>query len=244
MAPVTPRLSLLGVPLDLTTREAALARCRKAILGLEGPLQVVTLNPEMVVWAGRAPELAETIRRAGLVLADGSGISWAARRMGLPLPERIPGADFLVDLCGLCAQMGRSVFLLGGREGVAEAAYARLRQLAPGLELAGAFSPRPDELEEAADRVRASGASVVAVALGVPGQDLWLGSHLVESGCRVGIGVGGSLDYLSGRVRRAPAPLRRAGLEWSWRLLRQPWRLARMVRGSVFFWRVLLEGRG
>ena len=244
MAPALARLQLLGVPVDLTTRDQALARCRAALSEPGEPLQVVTLNPEMVVWAGRSSELAQTIRRAGLVLADGWGISWAARRMGHPLPERIPGADFLVDLCRRCAEMGLPVFLLGAGEGVAEAAYRRLAELAPGLRLAGALSPTQEEVEAAARQVRASGAALVAVALGVPRQDLWLGRHLGESGCRVGIGVGGSFDYLAGRVRRAPAPLRRAGLEWTWRLLRQPWRLPRMARGSVFFWRVLREARG
>ncbi len=244
-APPQTRIELLGVPVDVLGGERAAELCRERLENESSPpLQVVTLNPEMVMAANRTPELAAAIRGAGLVLADGWGIVWAARRMGRPLPERIPGVDFLVELCRDCARLDRSVFLLGSAPGVGELAFQRLLQLAPGLRLAGCLSPGREEAERAAPLVRSSGAGLLAVALGVPAQDLWLHRHLEESGCRVGIGVGGSLDYLSGRVGRAPAPLRRAGLEWAYRLLRQPWRLPRMARGSRFFWRVWREARG
>lgn len=231
--------------MDLLDRRQAGELCRGRLRDRgSDPLQVVTLNPEMVMEARRRPELREAVRSAGLVLADGWGITWGARRLGRQVPERIPGVDFLVDLCRLCAELELSVFLLGAGPGVAEAAFSRLRELAPGLALAGCLSPRVSEAGAAAPLVRASGAALVAVAFGVPGQDLWLHRHLRESGCRVGVGVGGSLDYLSGRVRRAPAPLRRLGLEWAWRLARQPWRLPRMARGAPYFWRVWREARG
>jgi len=216
-----------------------LERCSRALSApsSEPPLQVVTLNPEMVMQARRAPDLARAIRGAGLVLADGAGISWAARRLGQPVPERIPGVDFLEDLCSLPAARARGVFLLGAAPGVAEVAGRRLLGRHPGLRVSGCASGSPAEGEAGSlvEQVRESGAGLLAVAFGVPAQEIWLGHHLGATGCRLGIGVGGSFDYLAGRVPRAPVLLRRAGLEWTFRLLRQPWRLPRMLRGSAFF---------
>lgn len=239
------RIELLGLPVDRLSRAQALAACEAALADPGSPpLQVVTLNPEMVMHSRRHPDLAYAIRSAGLVLADGWGITWAAHRLGRSLPERIPGVDLLQDLLRLAAERGESVFLLGAAPGVPELAYRRLLAAMPELILAGALSPTRAEAETVAPTVRASGARVIAVAFGVPGQDLWLHRHLVESGCRVGVGVGGSLDYLAGRVSRAPRWMRTAGLEWAYRLLRQPWRLPRMLRGARFFWEVELSARG
>ena len=233
------RTNVLGIPVDRCTREQALARCERSLASgaAAEAIQIVTLNPEMVMRARRDPEFKEAVMAAGLVLADGAGISWASRRLGSPLPERIPGGHLLVELCELGARRGWSVYLLGAAPGVAEMAGARLQALIPGLLIAGCTSGTrlESEAETTAAAIRASGARILAVAFGVPHQDLWLKRHLPATGCAVGMGVGGSLDYLSGRVRRAPGWLRRLGLEWAFRLLRQPWRLPRMLLGAPFF---------
>lgn len=222
-----------------------MARCEAAITNRAASLQVVTLNPEMVMQARRQPDLAAVIRRAGLVLPDGMGVVWASRRLGQAVPERIAGADFLEDLAELARAHGWPVFLLGGAPGVAEAAGQTLGRAHPGLLVAGTWSGSPAAAEAAAicARIRQSGARVLAVAFGAPEQDLWLSGHLGESGAQVGIGVGGTLDYLAGRVPRAPKVLRQTGLEWAFRLFRQPWRLSRMLRGAPFFWATVQQTR-
>ncbi|MGC2191743.1 MAG: WecB/TagA/CpsF family glycosyltransferase [Candidatus Dormiibacterota bacterium] len=237
------RVELLGIPVDCCTLEQARARCESAGTREAGPLQVVTLNPEMVMQARRQPSLARAIRGAGLILPDGTGVVWASRRLGTPVPERIAGADFLDDLAEMSVGRNWSIFLLGGAPGVAGAAARALEQAHPGLLVGGVWagSPAADEADSICTRIRSSGAAVLAVAFGVPEQDLWLSNHLEETGARVGIGVGGTLDYLAGRLPRAPAALRKAGLEWSFRLARQPWRLPRMLRGAPFFWEVVRE---
>jgi N-acetylglucosaminyldiphosphoundecaprenol N-acetyl-beta-D-mannosaminyltransferase len=151
--------------------------------------------------------------------------------------------DFLGDLADMARAHNWPIFLLGAASGVAEAAAIALERDHPGLRIGGALegSARADLAQEICARVRESGAQVLAVAFGVPKQELWLSRHLGESGARVGIGVGGSLDYLAGRVPRAPAVLRRLGLEWTFRLARQPWRLPRMLRGAPFFWETLRQ---
>ncbi|HVD03664.1 MAG TPA: WecB/TagA/CpsF family glycosyltransferase [Candidatus Dormibacteraeota bacterium] len=241
------RLDILGAAVDLCTKQEALLRCERALAAgaAAEPVQIVTLNPEMVMQARRNVELGEVLEAAELVVPDGAGVAWAARRMGTPLPERIPGVELLVDICSLAARRGWSVYLLGASPGVAEQAAAQLQYLCAGLLVAGCASGSYSEADAPATvtAIRASGARLIAVAFGVPHQDLWLGRHLTDTGCAVGIGVGGSLDYLSGRVRRAPLFLRRLGLEWSFRLLRQPWRLPRMVRGAPFFLLVWQQSR-
>lgn len=231
--------------MDRCSRARALALCEAAAGAGAPPLQVVTLNPEMVMQARRQPELAQAIRGAGLILADGAGVVWASRRLGAGVPERIAGADFLTDLAEMARLRGWPIFLLGGGPGIAEAAARALERDLPGLRVGGSWSGSPAPAQAAAicDRIRASGAKVLAVAFGVPQQDLWLARNLGQSGAKIGIGVGGTLDYLAGRVPRAPAVLRRLGLEWSFRLLRQPWRLPRMLRGARFFWESLKQPR-
>lgn len=231
--------------MDRCTLPQALARCEATVTQQGAPLQVVTLNPEMVMQARRQPELAKAIRGAGLILPDGAGVVWACRRLGEPMPGWIAGADFLQELAEMAAKRGWSIFLLGGRPGVAEAAARALELAHPGLLVGGTWSgsPAAEEAVAICQRIRSSGARVLAVAFGVPQQDLWISRHLGQTGAKVGIGVGGSLDYLAGRVPRAPVALRKVGLEWSFRLARQPWRLPRMLRGAPFFWEAFRESR-
>ena len=236
-------LPVLGIPVHPLPRATALARCAAAIAGRGGggpPLQVVTLNPEMVMAARRLPDLAQIIGRAGLVIPDGAGIAWASRRLGRPVPERIPGVELLDELAARAVAANWRLFLLGSGPGVAAAAAAALERAHPGLRVAGTAAGSPDAAEAPAlvQAIRAARADLLAVAFGVPEQERWLARHLAATGAGVGIGVGGSLDYLAGRVPRAPLWLRSHGLEWAYRLLRQPWRLPRMVRGSAFFWQV------
>jgi N-acetylglucosaminyldiphosphoundecaprenol N-acetyl-beta-D-mannosaminyltransferase len=242
-SPPPGRVELLGVPVDRHSRQEALALCQAAILEGSDPLQVVTLNPEMVMQARRQPELSRAIRHSGLILPDGAGVVWACRRLGVAVPERIAGVDFLGDLADMAREHSWPIFLLGAGAGVAEAAANALERGHPGLRIGGTLegSARSDQAQAICARVRESGAQVLAVAFGAPKQEVWLSRHLDQSGAHVGIGVGGSLDYLAGRVPRAPLALRRLGLEWTFRLARQPWRLPRMLRGAPFFWETLRE---
>lgn len=240
---------MLGLPVHRCDRRQAAGRCARAVEahrdGAGAPLQVVTLNPEILMLARRQPELARVIRRAGLVLADGQGLVWASRRLGRPLPERVAGVDLLDDLAAAAAARGWRVFLLGAGPGVAARAAVRLQGRHPGLTVAGTAAGSAAE-SEAAPLVAAIAArrpDVLAVAFGAPRQELWLDRHLGETGAALGIGVGGSLDVLAGRVPRAPAALRARGLEWAYRLWRQPWRLPRMLRAAPFFVLCLVERR-
>lgn len=242
---------VLGVRVDQVTQRQALdliiqviAR-RRASGNLPPCQQIVTVNPEFVMAAQRNAQFRQAINAAALVVADGMGIVWATRLMGTPAPERITGTDTLVALARRCAEAGYRLYLLGAGPGVAEQAAARLQALAPGLEIAGTYagSPAPAEEDAIIERIDAANADVLCVAYGAPAQDLWIYRNLARLPAAVAMGVGGAFDFLAGRQRRAPRLMQRLGLEWLYRLYRQPWRWRRMLALPRFAALVLVKGR-
>lgn len=238
------RFTLLGVPVDPITQAQAIDWVATAIR--EGhPRLVISVNPERIMQAGREPGLAAILERADLALADGAGVEWAARRNGHPIPERVPGVDFVQALAARGAQEGWRFFFLGGAPGVAEAAAVVLRDRYPGFTLAGTFggSPAPAEDTLTAGTVRASAAQILFVAYGGGAEEAWLARNLAGSGALVGMGVGGAFDFISGRARRAPPWMRDRGIEWLHRLTHEPWRWRRMLALPRFAMRVLADRR-
>ncbi len=229
-------MRVLGVGVDLVDMESAL----DAVVGAArpersgAPLQVVTLNPEMVMRARRDPALGAIIEAAGLVVPDGIGLVLALRRRGHLDAGRVAGADLLERYAERAAPLGQRLALVGGAPGVAALAAAELERRHPGLRVVAADGGDPGT--ETADRLRAAAPDAVFAAYGAGRQESFLAAHLAAIGAGVGMGVGGALDFLSGRVRRAPAVVRRAGLEWAWRLARQPWRARRQAVLPLFWW--------
>jgi N-acetylglucosaminyldiphosphoundecaprenol N-acetyl-beta-D-mannosaminyltransferase len=207
--------------------------------------QIITVNPEFVIAAQRNALFRQTINQAALVLADGVGVVWATRYLRRPTPERVTGVDTLVELARHSADRGYRLYLLGAAPGVAEIAAHRLQELAPGLQIAGTYAGSPDVLEEDAivERIRAAQADVLCVAYGAPAQDLWIQRNLPRLPVALAMGVGGSFDFLAGRQRRAPRFFQKAGLEWLYRLYREPWRWRRMLALPKFAIQVILKGR-
>jgi N-acetylglucosaminyldiphosphoundecaprenol N-acetyl-beta-D-mannosaminyltransferase len=141
------------------------------------------------------------------------------------------------------AQRGWRLFLLGAGPGIAEKAANILQSRYPGLQIAGTYSgsPAADEEDDLVDRINASRADIVFVAYGAPNQDKWIARNLPRLNVSMAMGVGGAFDFIAGVVPRAPAWMRRMGIEWLFRLVRQPWRIRRMLRLPVFVWLVLTE---
>ena len=142
-------------------------------------------------------------------------------------------------------EKGYRLYLLGAVPGVAEQAGDALQSLAPGLQVAGTYagSPSPAEEDAIIERIHAANTDVLCVAYGAPSQELWIYRNLPRLPAAVAIGVGGAYDFLSGRQRRAPRAMQRIGLEWLYRLYREPWRWKRMLALPHFFIQVLLRGR-
>jgi N-acetylglucosaminyldiphosphoundecaprenol N-acetyl-beta-D-mannosaminyltransferase len=232
---------VLGVRVDCVDMEGALARIEAFVDG-GGRHQVATVNPEFVMRAGEDLEFARVLASADLCLADGSGVVWAARRQGCALSRPVTGVDLIPPLAALCARRQFRLFLLGAAPGVADDLAQRLRAQNPGLHVAShSGSPEPFADAETLGLIATERPQVLLVAYGAPNQEMWIdrmGAGL--SGVSVSIGVGGAFDYLTGRVPRAPLWMRRAGMEWLFRLARQPWRIRRMVALPAYAFRVLL----
>jgi len=233
------RAEVLGVPVDAVSERQILDFVKRRI-DEAAPARVVTVNAEFVMLARRDPHFAAVLRSADLATPDGAGVVWAMRRKGVVVPERVGGADLIWSVPALAAREGQSVFFLGGAEGVAASAAQRLRERYPRLRVAGTYSGFSEPGEEAhiVDLVRRSGAQILFVAFGAPAQDLWIARNLSATGAMIGLGVGGSFDYVAGTARRAPVWMRRQGLDWLWRLIRQPWRWRRMLALPRFAWLV------
>lgn len=236
---------ILNVRIDPVTYDEACARA-EAILAAGEVQRFATVNPEFVASARRDPEFARALESSALNLPDGVGITLAARLRGRPLPERVTGVALTQRLCARAAARGWRVFLLGAAEGVAARAGALLQERNPGLIIAGAHagSPRPEDAAGITARVRAARPHLLFVAYGAPAQDLWLARHLAACVSDpphglLGMGVGGTFDYLAGVRPYAPAWVRRSGFEWLYRLIQQPRRWRRQLDLVRFAWWVL-----
>jgi N-acetylglucosaminyldiphosphoundecaprenol N-acetyl-beta-D-mannosaminyltransferase len=231
---------ILGVRVDDVTYQEALARIGRYVEG-GGAHQVATVNVEFIMEARRNPLFREILARAGLCVPDSVGVMWAARRQGRPLRQRVAGVDLVEKVAAQGAARGWRIYFLGAAPGVAEQAATVLGQRYPGLKVAGchAGSPRPGEEDEIVGWVRAARPDVLLVAYGAPKQDLWIARNQARIGVPVAMGVGGSFDYIAGAVQRAPRWMQRAGLEWLYRLLKEPWRLRRQMALPHFMWLVL-----
>lgn len=233
------RVDVLGVGVDPVTEEDVLELVWRRV-EQRSPAQIVTVNAEYVMLARKDEEFAALLARAEFATPDGAGVVWAMRRKGATIRERVGGADLIWSMCERAAALGQRVFFLGGSPGVAAETAARLQHAFPGLVVAGTCSGSPERSEEASivDLIRRSKADIIFVAFGAPRQDVWVARNLRRTGAAIGIGVGGSFDYIAGTARRAPVWMRKRGLEWLWRLIRQPRRWRRMLALPRFVWMV------
>ncbi|MCL7454181.1 MAG: WecB/TagA/CpsF family glycosyltransferase [Anaerolineae bacterium] len=238
-------IEVLGVRVDDATYGDLLAHVRAYIESGE-PHQIVTLNPEMLVLAAEDPAFRRQLNAADLNVPDGTGLMLAARLLGHPLRERVTGSDGIYRLAAECARRGYRPYFLGAGPGVAEQAAQRLVGLNPGLEVAGAYagSPSAEEEDEIIRRIRAAAPDLLFVAYGVPAEEKWIARNAQRLAVPVIIGVGGAFDFVAGVTRRAPTWMRRAGLEWLHRLLRQPWRWRRQLALPRFVLLVLRQRFG
>lgn len=238
---------VLGARIDVVSGPDLLSRLQTAEPST--PVHLGYVNAHSLNLAYLDQTYRSAINQCAYVLNDGVGLSIAARMRGVTFPDDLNGSDFTLRVLSLAAAQDWGVFLYGGRPGVAAAAADRLSARVPGVRIVGVHDGFSHDPRSVARQVREAGADVVIVALGNPGQELWLDEWLAETGCRLGVGVGAFLDFVSGRVPRAPAWVHALGLEWVYRLCREPRRLARryVIGNPVFLyraWRLRIAERG
>jgi N-acetylglucosaminyldiphosphoundecaprenol N-acetyl-beta-D-mannosaminyltransferase len=234
--------SILGIRVDNVTYGEVLALVERWV-AWGGAHQIATVNVEFIMEARRNPAFRRVLASASLCVPDGVGVLWAAQRQGTPMRERVAGVDLVERIAARGGERGWRMFLLGAAPGVAERAAATLAQQHPGLTIAGCYagSPHPCEDDEIVTRVQSAHPDVLLVAYGAPHQDLWIARNQMRTGAPLAIGVGGSFDFIAGESKRAPQWAQRAGLEWLYRLVREPWRLRRQMAIPRFMALVLLN---
>lgn len=208
------------------------------------PFFVVTVNPEIVIESITDNEFKSILTSSSINTADGVGITWAVNYLYRKNVDRITGSDSMGNICALCAEHQQSIFLYGAMPNVADKTAEKLKDSLPGLEVEGTYSPDNPHtsLEELPfdTQYYLKRSSVIFVALGAPDQEKWIHENLRKlPNCKLIIGVGGTFDYVSGKVHRAPSWVCKIGLEWLYRLISQPSRWRRMIKLPLFALNVL-----
>ena len=223
------RINVLGVGFDNITMDQAVAEGIR-LMSTKGPHYVATPNPEIVEICREDPEAREAVNGADLVLADGIGVIYGAKMLKTPLKGRVTGIGFAQGLMARMAESGKSLFLLGAKPGVAEKAAENLQRQYPGLKIAGVHDGYFQEDGPVVEAIRSSGADAAFVCLGAPKQEKWMARWGKHTGARLAIGLGGALDVFAGKVERAPESWQKLGLEWAYRLKKEPQRAGRMAK--------------
>ncbi|MCL2391098.1 MAG: WecB/TagA/CpsF family glycosyltransferase [Oscillospiraceae bacterium] len=238
------RVNILGVGFNDISMEQAIQNALEIISKRE-KAYCVTPNPE-IVWLCRKNEaLRDIINNADLVLPDGIGIILGAKILGTPLHSgRVPGIDFASALFAVLAKTKGSVFLLGAKPGVADKAGAELTLMYPGLAIAGVSDGYFTDSVALAAKINAANPDFLMVCLGAPKQELWISENISRLNVPLCAGLGGSLDVFAGNVKRAPVFFQKLGLEWLYRIIKEPQRLKRSLSLPLFVLFVMLRRVG
>jgi N-acetylglucosaminyldiphosphoundecaprenol N-acetyl-beta-D-mannosaminyltransferase len=238
---------ILGVKIDDNNFSRVLQKIR-GFLESDKLNQIVTVNPEFIVSARHDPEFKKVLNEAELSVADGFGLKLGAILSGQKIAERITGVDLTWEIAKIASENNKTIFLLGGKKGIAEKTAEKLQMIYPDLKIAGTYAGTPEE-EELYEKIIKSRADILLVAFGAPRQDKFIYKLKISnfefriSNLRVAIGVGGTFDYICGVVPRAPKFMRSLGLEWLYRLVRQPSRIKRIYNAVIKFPLLVLFNR-
>ena len=227
------RVNVLGVGIDNLTLSEAVDKAL-SLISEHRCAYMVTPNPEIVMAAWDDPKVSKAIENADLVIPDGVGVMQAARILGTPLREHMPGIDAATEIIKRLASRGGSVFLYGARPGVAEKAAERMKQRFPGLVICGTNDGYGNDDGAVVSKINAAKPDFVMVCLGVPKQELWMAKYAAKLDAGLMAGLGGTIDVFSGQVKRAPLIWQKLKLEWLYRCFEEPKRFRKVKRIPQF----------
>ena len=239
------RVELFGAEIDpLTKQETVTLLASWLKLPQKSCKFVITPNVDHIVKFQKDLGLQDAYKLASLVVTDGKPVVWAAKLLGIGIPETVPGSD-LVPAIFDHAQANNlpiSIFLLGAMPGVADRAKTVIQTKWPVIKVVGTLSPdfgfekKPDVSSQICEKINASGADLLVIGLGAPKQELWVSQHVAELSVKVALCVGATIDFIAGEKARAPIWVQNIGLEWLHRMLSEPKRLAKryLIDAIVF----------
>ena len=230
----------MGVGFDDLTRDGAVALC-KNLIEEHRSAYMVTPNPEIVMASWDDPALREAISNADLVIPDGIGVVKAAKILGTPLKERLPGIEIGEAILQYAAQSGKKVFLLGAKPGVADLAADRMREMFPGIVICGVNDGYFKDDAAVIEKINAAKPDFLMVCLGFPKQEMWMAQNASKLDVGLMAGLGGSLDVFAGTVLRAPEKWQRMNAEWLYRCIKEPWRFKRIARLPLFILKAIAK---
>lgn len=239
------KIDVMGVAFDNVTMEEALSGAREILSGGE-TRYVVTPNPEIVYEAMHDDAFRALLNGAAMVLPDGVGVLLGAKILGTPLKEKVTGVDFAARLLTVLEEDGKSLYLLGSKPGVAELAAQNMRGSHPHLNICGTADGYFKDEDLVVAKINEQNPDVLFVCLGSPKQEHFMKNHAAALHVPLMIGLGGSLDAFAGTVKRAPQWVSRIGMEWFYRLVKEPKRFKRMLRLPKFVFAVIgkrMKGR-
>lgn len=206
------------------------------------PSFVVAINPEKIMKAEKDEKLLKLLNRAAIQIPDGVGVVLASKLKGGNIRSRVTGIDLMYGICQNAAKKGHKVYLLGAKPGVAEQAGEILKKRYEGLNIVGIRDGYFKDKNEVIGNIKGKTPDILFVAMGSPNQEYWITEHMHELGVPLLMGVGGSFDVTCGNIKRAPGWMCRLGLEWLYRLIKEPWRYKRMIVLPQFLFKVILKG--
>ena len=223
------KTEILGIQFDNLSREEAKA-AGAAMLRSQDYHYAVTPNPEFILAADKDLEFQKILNKADLVLPDGIGVVYSAQILGRPLKGRVAGFDFACDMLDVLDQLGGRLYLLGAKPGVAEEAGRQILETHPNIVLCGVHDGYFKDSDPVARQVAEARPDLLFVCLGAPKQEKWIARFGLLTGAKLAIGLGGCLDVFAGNVERAPEKWQKAGMEWAYRLKKEPKRIGRMAK--------------
>ena len=223
------KTNILDIQFDNLTREEA-RQAGAALLHSSDFHYAVTPNPEFILTADKDLEFQKILNQADLVLPDGIGVVYSAKILGTPLKERVAGFDFACDMLDVLDEMGGRLYLLGSKPGVAEEAGRRILEQHPHIVLCGTHDGYFQDSDPVAHEVAQAQPDLLFVCLGAPKQEKWIARFGLLTGAKLAIGLGGALDVFAGNVERAPEQWQKLGMEWAYRLVKEPRRIGRMAK--------------
>lgn len=235
-------VNILGVHVNKYTMQEAV-EVASSLMETEDLSMIFTPNSEIILYASNNPEFSEVLNKGDMIIPDGIGVVYGAKILRNPIKERVAGYDLVCNLFYVMAEKGQSVYLLGAKPGIAEKAAETLAEKYPGLVIAGTHDGYFKDDEEVIADINKCAPDFLMVCLGFPKQENWIYNNREKLNAKLAIGAGGCLDVFAGTVQRAPEFYCKHGIEWLYRLIKQPSRFVRMLALPKFGLKVLFKGR-